>query len=120
MLEAQLENLNEGIIVLESAVLNACPPFKATSLNWDSNWDFSTQSTGDNQQVAEAPLLNSRDVMQVAFLVEQLAEVAEGLEELVGSLKRDGRASLGQLTIKWRSTMGEHGSLSTGNLMTRR
>ena len=116
VLEAQLENLNEDILVLESAVLQARRPFKATSLNWDMPSDVKE----DDQEIIKLPTLSPRDVMQVAFLVEQQPGVAEGLDDLTASLKRDGRVSLGQLTIGWRSAMGEPGSLSTGNLMTRR
>lgn len=84
-------------------------PFKSQSLNWD---------TSENE--AAPPTLNPRDVLQVAFLVEQEEGRQEGLEGLQKDLKRDGRAILGQLSIEWRGAMGEKGFLTTGNLMSRK
>jgi len=110
-LEAQLENVSDGTIVLETSKLQARPPFKATSLNWD------VSSKG---AAIENPQLNSRDILQIAFLVEQQQGVSEGVEDLKTSLNREGRAVLGQLSLEWRSAMGERGQLSTGNLLTRR
>ena len=111
-LEAQLENVSDAAIVLEEARLQPKLPFKSASLNWDVEKGGGT--------AAENPVLNPRDVIQVAFMVEQQQAVSEGLDELKNSLRRDGRAVLGQLAIQWRSSMGEKGSLSTGNLLTRR
>ncbi|KIW77085.1 hypothetical protein Z517_09531 [Fonsecaea pedrosoi CBS 271.37] len=112
VLEAQLENVSDAPILLQQTKLQPKPPFKSTSLNWDAEQD--------NDVAAEYPSLKPRDIIQVAFLVEQEQGVAEGLEELKDSIKRDGRAVLGQLAIQWRTEMGERGSLSTGNLLTRR
>ena len=109
-LEAQLENVSDGTIVLEEATLKARSPFWATSLNWD------VESDGEE----EKPILNPRDVLQVAYLVEQQPGVSQNLEEMKAGLKRDGRVVLGQLSISWRGNMGEMGSLSTGNLLSRR
>ena len=109
VLEAQLENVGDGAIVLEVAKLLPRPPFKSTSLNWDSAL-----------APAHNPRLAARDVMQVAFIVEQDLNSSDGLEELRAGLKRDGRALLGQLAIEWRGSMGDRGFLSTGNLMSRR
>jgi len=111
-LEAQLENVSDTAIVLTEARLQPRPPFKSTSLTGTDE--------GMTGGQAPSPFLNPRDVMQVAFLVEQQPGVSEGLEDLQSSLRREGRAILGQLTIQWRSGMGEKGSLSTGNLLTRR
>jgi hypothetical protein len=66
------------------------------------------------------PTLNPRDVLQIAFLVEQVEGAVEGLEALQTDLRRDGRASLGQLSIEWRGAMGDKGFLTTGNLMSRK
>lgn len=108
-LEAQLENVSDGSLVLEQASLLPYPPLKAKSLNWDLN------------SVAEdSPLLNPRDVLQLAFLVEQDPTVSAGVEELKANLRRDGRTILGQISISWRSGMGEKGHLTTGNLLTRK
>lgn len=108
-LEAQLENVGDSSIVLEVAKLLPRPPFKATSLNWDGEL-----------APAENPKLAPRDVMQVTFLLEQDLGTSDGTEELKASLRRDGRAMLGQLAIEWRGSMGDRGFLSTGNLMSRR
>lgn len=59
-------------------------------------------------------------MLQVAFLVEQEEGQQDGIENLQKDLKRDGRATLGQLSIEWKGTMGDKGFLTTGNLLTRR
>ncbi|KIX97490.1 uncharacterized protein Z520_06942 [Fonsecaea multimorphosa CBS 102226] len=112
VLEAQLENVSDAPILLQETKLQAKLPFKSTSLNWDAEQD--------NDAAVEYPSLKPRDIIQVAFLVEQQQGVAEGLEDLKNNIKRDGRAILGQLAIQWRTAMGERGSLSTGNLLSRR
>ena len=112
VLEAQLENVAEGGIVLEQAKLLAHPPFKSTSMNWDMD--------GGSGQKEEDPLLNPRDVIQLAFLVEQDAENIELVDELKANLKRDGRTALGQIALEWRSGMGEKGQLTTGTLYSRK
>ncbi len=98
--------------VWTSAKMNTNPPFKATALNWDFGRPDTTRS--------DFPILDPRDVLQVAFLVEQEDGQNEGLEDLQKDLKRDGRATLGQLSIESRGTMGDRGFLTTGNLSTRR
>lgn len=89
--------------------LNPKPPFQSKSLNWD---------TMDPDMAL--PTLNPRDVLQVAYLVEQEEGQNEGLEILQKDLRRDGRATLGQLSIEWRGAMGDKGFLTTGNLMSRK
>ncbi|KAH8697284.1 hypothetical protein BGW36DRAFT_378367 [Talaromyces proteolyticus] len=111
-LEAQLENVGDGSVVVEQTTLNAKPPFKAKTLNWDLE-------RPDKVQI-ERPTMNPRDILQVAFLIEQEAGQSEGLEALQKDLKRDGRTTLGQLSIEWRSAMGDRGFLTTGNLLTRK
>ncbi|KAL5000656.1 hypothetical protein BDV10DRAFT_161696 [Aspergillus recurvatus] len=111
-LEAQLENVGEGAVVIKQTRLNPKAPFKAMSLNWDLE--------RPDQADTPPPTLNPRDVLQVAFLVEQEEGQQEGLEALQKDLRRDGRAVLGQLSIEWRSSMGDKGFLTTGNLLTRK
>ncbi|KAJ9192140.1 hypothetical protein DTO166G4_8545 [Paecilomyces variotii] len=111
-LEAQLENVGDGSVVVQQTTLNPKPPFKSRSLNWDFD-------RPDGLKV-QAPLLNPRDVLQVSFLVEQEPGEQDGLDALQKDLKRDGRATLGQLSIEWRSAMGDKGFLTTGNLLTRK
>lgn len=112
-LEAQLENVSDGTIVLEQASLHAKSPFHAVGLNWDF-------APNKEPHEIDQPILAPRDVHQLSYLLTQQQNVAEGLEDLKGMLKRDGRAVLGQLSIGWRGGMGEKGSLTTGNLLTRR
>lgn len=110
VLEAQLENVSEGGLVLEHAKLLGHTPFKTTSLNWDM----------DDGHQEENPFLNPRDVLQLAFLVEQNADTSEGVDELKANLKRDGRTALGQIALEWRSGIGEKGQLTTGTLFSRK
>lgn len=107
-LEAQLENVADTPITLEETSLDVRAPFKSTSLNWDLSTD------------SENPILSPRDVLQIAYLVEQQQDVTDGLDKLKTDMKRDGRTTLGQLSIEWRGPMGERGFLTTGNLLTRR
>ncbi|EXJ78425.1 hypothetical protein A1O1_08825 [Capronia coronata CBS 617.96] len=112
VLEAQLENVSDMMVVLEESKLLSKAPFKSTSLNWDAE--------KDSDHKPDNPIVNPRDILQVAFLVEQADGVQEGVEDLKNSMKLDGRVVLGQLAIKWRTSMGERGSLSTGSLLSRR
>ena len=108
-LEAQLENLADGPITLEKVNLNAKPPFISKSLNWDV--------VRPNGEHVDSPLIVPREVMQVAFLIEQ----QHGLPGLPPrELDRSGRTILGQLSIQWRTAMGDSGYLSTGWLMEKR
>ncbi|KAJ5787312.1 hypothetical protein N7457_002302 [Penicillium paradoxum] len=111
-LEAQLENVGEGAVVVKQTKLNPKPPFHSKSLNWDT--------INPTTSPVELPTLNPRDILQVAFLVEQEEGQTEGLETLHKDLRRDGRATLGQLSIEWRGAMGDKGFLTTGNLMSRK
>lgn len=91
--------------------VNAKHPLKATSLNWDAHPQGPGQPT--------APILSPRDVVQVAFILDQQsgAEHPENDEpsSVVGS-----KRVLGQLAIQWRGALGDRGSLSTGWLTCRR
>ncbi|KAJ5683277.1 hypothetical protein N7462_006442 [Penicillium macrosclerotiorum] len=111
-LEAQLENVGDGTVVVKQTRLNPKAPFKSQSLNWDTNVE--------GESAATPPTLNPRDVLQLAFLVEQEEGQQEGLDALQKDLRRDGRATLGQLSIEWRGAMGDKGFLTTGNLMSRK
>ncbi|KAJ5403745.1 hypothetical protein N7509_003616 [Penicillium cosmopolitanum] len=110
-LEAQLENVGDGAVVVKQTRLNPKAPFKSVSLNWDTS--------SDDPEIGP-PTLNPRDVLQVAFLVEQEENRHEGLEALQKDLRKEGRATLGQLSIEWRGAMGDKGFLTTGNLMSRK
>ncbi|KAF2184352.1 hypothetical protein K469DRAFT_181703 [Zopfia rhizophila CBS 207.26] len=111
-LEAQLENMGEGAVSLEAVNVNPKPPFKSTSLNWDMH----TPGTGP----INAPILNPRDVIQVAFLLEQQAGVEEANDSVRRPVPVDTKRILGQLAIQWRTALGDRGSLSTGWLTSRR
>ena len=67
-----------------------------------------------------APILNPRDVIQVAFLLEQQAGVDPEDDDATKLPSGDSRKVLGQLAIQWRSALGDRGSLSTGWLTSRR
>jgi hypothetical protein len=67
-----------------------------------------------------APILNPRDVIQVAFLLEQQPGTEEANEESGKLSPGDTRRILGQLAIQWRSALGDRGSLSTGWLTSRK
>ncbi|KAI9849233.1 MAG: hypothetical protein M1837_004692 [Sclerophora amabilis] len=111
VLEAQLENLGEGSLVLETVTLIPKEPFKSSSLNWDV-------STVEEEK-PPPPVLNPNDVRQVAFLMEQQPQDPEGQNASPAALTENGRITLGQLSIEWRSAMGDRGSLSTGWLTAR-
>lgn len=120
-LEAQLENVSDGTIVLDEASLHAKAPFQAVGLNWDfASADNPVSEASKQASQSDRPILAPRDVHQLSYLLTQQQNVTDGLEDLKGMLKRDGRAVLGQLSIGWRGSMGEKGSLTTGNLLTRR
>ncbi|KAL8734054.1 MAG: hypothetical protein Q9181_003355 [Wetmoreana brouardii] len=104
-LEAQLENMADGPITLEEVAFSPKPSFNTTSINWDVSWPY--------HQKMECPFLTPRDVMQVAFLIKQ--QLKPSVE-----VTRDGRVLLGQLTIRWRTAMGDSGFLTTGWLTTRK
>ena len=111
-LEAQLENLTDGLITLEDLTFDASPPFESSSLNWDVPLPAGESS--------EPPTLACREVTQVAFFIreqrrQQMADAAPRKE-----LTKDGRTVLGILTIRWRSAMGDPGVLSTGWLTSKR
>lgn len=74
-------------------------------------------SPGSGQ--ANAPILTPRDVIQVAFLLEQDSS-AEEFQDEASTAASDSRKILGQLAIQWRSALGDRGSLSTGWLTSRR
>jgi hypothetical protein len=107
MFDLSSTNTGDG----QQTKLNPKPPFQSKSLNWDAT---------PNMSAASPPTLNPRDVLQVAFLVEQEEGRTEGLDTLQKDLRRDGRATLGQLSIEWRGAMGDKGFLTTGNLMSRK
>lgn len=106
------ESACESTNLKQQTRLNPKPPFKSVSLNWDLE---RSDAPG-----VESPTLSPRDVLQVAFLVEQEEGQQDGLKTLQKDLKRDGRTALGQLSIEWRGTMGAKGFLTTGNLLTRK
>lgn len=108
-LEAQLENMTDGPITLEKVTLTPKYPFTSKSINWDV--------FRSDQGHVESPILNPQKIWQVAFLLER-AHRHDG--DHPDETLKDGRIVLGQLSINWRTAMGEIGMLSTGWLMTRR
>ncbi|KAF2196737.1 hypothetical protein GQ43DRAFT_435748 [Delitschia confertaspora ATCC 74209] len=112
VLEAQLENMGEAGVCLETVGVTPKPPFKATSLNWDQQ----TLGLGS----INSPILNPRDVIQIAFLLEQQVESEAPTDPLGKITSSDSKKILGQLVIQWRTALGDRGSLSTGWLTSRR
>lgn len=105
VLEAQLENLTETTVVLDSVNLNLAPGLTNKSLNWDA-------SSASNPREKEGnPVLAPQDVMQVAFVLQQI----EGKELEV----KGPRILMSQMHIDWRGPMGEKGELTTGWLACR-
>lgn len=109
-MEAQLENMADGPITLEKIDFSPKQSFSATSVNWDTSWP-------DIQRV-DCPFLMPRDVTQVAFLIRQGSEDQRSRTPI--ETTKDGRMILGQLTIRWRTAMGDPGFLTTGWLTTRK
>jgi hypothetical protein len=103
-LEAQLENMGERAVVLDSVRMNPKAPYKAHSLNWDM----------DGAEPTRAPILNPRDIVQVAFLIEEDGTKTEAEQQAPGTNAPEKRFILGQLNIQWRGVMGDRGSISTG------
>jgi len=95
VLEAQLENLSESPVTLHKVTMKTM--WKATSLNWDA------------EGRCGVPLLMSRDVVQVAFLLEPGEDRSEDGQEREG----DG---IGHLSIEWKTSCGDKGFLRTGKL----
>lgn len=52
--------------------------------------------------------------------MEQEEGRQDGAEALQKDMTREGRTTLGQLSLEWRGAMGDRGFLTTGNLMTRK
>lgn len=104
-LEAQLENCGEESICLDDVILETTEGLKSTGLNWHIE---------NGGAATEKPILNAKDVQQICFLVEQTAEKLEDMKAA-----GDGRLTIGQLNIAWRSALGNKGVLSTGWLATK-
>jgi hypothetical protein len=122
-LEAQLENLGDRTVTLEVRIcsFNSClivltmqmqavnvtprAPFKSSSLNWDI--------FGTGSDPPHSPILYPGEVMQVAFLLE-------GQKGESPTSQASDRPVLGQLSIQWRSAMGDRGFLTTGWLSGRK
>lgn len=98
--EVQLDNMADGTITLKNMSFNPKPAFKSTSLNWDVAQSGTAHT--------DCPIMAPRDVMQLAFLVEQLDEGPRK------EVTKDGRTILGQLGLHWRTAMGDSGFLTTG------
>lgn len=112
LLEAQLENMGEGPISLEDVRVNPNEVYVARSLNWDLDLDEA------GVKKAIAPVLQAREVIQVAFLLEKEGGEKAGNEKM--DQFGDNKRALGQLAIQWRTALGDKGTLSTGWLTARR
>jgi len=110
--EVSLDSHQTLICRKQDVIVNTKPPFNSISLNWDME---SPSSFAKN-----APVLNPRDVVQVAFLLEQRTNPGEAEDDSVSLSSSDAKRTLGQLAIQWRGALGDRGSLSTGWLTSRR
>lgn len=110
LLEAQLENMGESPVSLEDVRVNPHELFNARSLNWDLDLN------GEEEKRVIMPVLQAREVIQVAFLLEEKA----GEKQRDEDQSSDSRKVLGQLAIQWRTSLGDKGTLSTGWLTARR
>lgn len=99
ILEAQLENVGDAAVVLERVRLKEKEGIQSQELN----------SSNNGGTEGEATVLKPQDVEQIMFV----------LEEETAAEEKTGRVPLGQLSIDWRSAMGEKGSLTTGWLSSR-
>lgn len=95
ILEAQLENVGEASAVLEKVRLKERDGIVGRAMN------------GDEER--EATVLKPQDVEQVMFVLEE-----QGKLDMIAE-----RVPLAQLSIDWRSAMGERGSLTTGWLASK-
>lgn len=95
-MEAQLENLTDQPVLLEHVTVEAGRAVKSTSLN----------------ATDRKALLAPQDVEQVAFVLDQVQH--DELEE------EAGRYVVARLSVRWRLTMGEKGTLTTGWLGCRK
>ncbi|KAL8733359.1 MAG: hypothetical protein Q9166_002183 [cf. Caloplaca sp. 2 TL-2023] len=109
-LEAQLENMADGSITLEKVAFSPKQSFTFSAINWDVPWP--------STQKMDCPFLVPRDISQVAFLIKQ--QYGEKQQNPQIETTKDGRIILGQLTIRWRTSMGNPGFLTTGWLTTRK
>lgn len=99
VLEAQLENVGEGAVVLEKVWVGGRKGVGSVPFNGPED--------------SERTVLKPQDVEQVMFvLFEEVKEGVEGKEVA-------GRTPLAQLNVDWRGAMGERGSLTTGWLASR-
>lgn len=106
VMEAQLNNLADGPIMLKQVSFNPKTAYKSTSLNWDM-----LQAKG---QAVDNPILSPQDITQIAFLI---TPQDNGPSK---EMTKDGRLILGQLSIEWRTEMGDTGFLTTGWLTTKK
>jgi hypothetical protein len=67
-----------------------------------------------DSQIDRAGLLNPRDIIQVAFLVEDDSDGSDIPETTSSAANAEKRFIIGQLNVQWRSTMGDKGSITTG------
>jgi hypothetical protein len=100
MLEAQLENVGEGRVVVDKVWLNG-----SSGIEWSGG--IGKYDGGGAPRTAL--VLQPRDVEQVMFVVRD-----KGVAGSAGGAK-----ALAQVDIDWTSAMGEKGKLTTGWLSAR-
>lgn len=100
MLEAQLENVGEGRVVVEKVWLNP-----GTGIEWSGG----VGKDGGDEFPSKVIVLKPRDVEQIMFVVHDKGPMGT----------TGGAKALAQVDIDWTSAMGEKGKLMTGWLSAR-
>ena len=111
-LEAQLENLADGPLSLERVSFN--PRSESALVVKSLNWDTADVGNGVSL-LQESPYLSPRDVWQVAFLLSSQQNPFPD-----NMLTKDDKTILGQLSLQWRTALGNKGYLSTGWLLAKK
>ncbi|KAI5288056.1 hypothetical protein KEM54_005507 [Ascosphaera aggregata] len=96
-LEAQVENVGDGPMLLEKIELLPKPPFTCKSLNWNLGADVGERGVESNafNSPYTGPILAARDIYQLAFLIEQDPEQNDDSDSVNASTGLvDGRTSL--------------------------
>ncbi|XP_045497939.1 trafficking protein particle complex subunit 13 [Colias croceus] len=100
-LEAQVQNITSGPIILEQVSLDSSQQFAVKSLN----------ETSDGKSVfGEVTLLHPQESCQYLYCLSPKPNIASDIK-LIAAAK-----NIGKLDIVWRSNLGEKGRLQTSQL----
>ncbi|XP_072949239.1 trafficking protein particle complex subunit 13 [Epargyreus clarus] len=100
-LEAQVQNITSGPIILEQVSLEGSHQFAVKSLNED----------GDGQSVfGDVTLLQSQESCQYLYCLTPKENVSQQIKLMAAA------RNIGKLDIVWRSNLGEKGRLQTSQI----